>query len=97
MSQPVSSCMQIKAIVDKTAYKKLMEIYKENHLMGGHYTIFGCSHTPSCSDKHKITEDMIKEYEKKVGEEWVVFMEEHDKGKCRACMPDVGLDGVSGA
>ena len=65
MSQPISSCMQMKAIVDETSNEELMEIHKQNHLGGGHYTVFGCSHTPSCSEKYKVTKEMVKEYEKK--------------------------------
>ena len=85
MSQPISNCLQMKAIVDEEAHNRLFEINKSNHINGGHYTVIGCSCTPSCYEKYSITEDMVKEYNERLKKEWNVFMDEHDKINCEVC------------
>lgn len=85
MSQPITNCIQMKAIVDEETNKILFEIHKSNHIDGGHFSVFGCNCTPSCQEKYKITEDMLNKYNERMKKEWDIFMNEHDKDKCIVC------------
>jgi len=97
MSQPISRCIQMKAIVDEEAYKELMGINKSNHIFGGHFTIFPCSHNPPCQEKYGITEELLEKYNQRTKKEWDIFMGEHDKEECEVCRKDInGYEGVQG-
>ena len=74
MSTPISSCMQMKSIVDEDTYKQLFEIYKSNHIYGGHYTIFPCCCDIPCNEKYKITPKMIEEHNERLAKDWEIFI-----------------------
>ena len=85
MSQPISQCFKMKASVDDEAYAQLLDVYKNNHINGGHWTEFGCGCTPPCHITYGVTEAVFKTFQIRFMKDWESFITTHDNSSCLVC------------